>query len=114
MARYDDLNTSTIAYATLVSCLGLVLIVLLLQSLTFGWIGAEEHRKLVESHYTASDEDIALQKSKLNRYAEELVEIIPPADPASTTPPKPVQVPRLHIPISQAQALLKKELNKAN
>lgn len=112
MARYDDLNTSTIAYATLLSCLGLLLTVLLIQALTFGWINGEEQRKLAESHYTTADEDIAAQKSKLAAYAEEMIEIIPPTEANSTTPPKPEQVKRIHIPISQAQALLKNELNK--
>lgn len=52
MARYDDLKTGTIAYATFISAVLLLVIVLLLQALTFSWIEGEEVRKLTEGHYT--------------------------------------------------------------
>jgi hypothetical protein len=38
MARYDDLNTKTIGYLTFLSSILLVVIILLLQALTYNWI----------------------------------------------------------------------------
>jgi hypothetical protein len=113
MARYDDLNTSTIGYATVISCLGLLLIVLAIQALTFSWIGGEEERKLANSHYFASDADIAAQNAQLSSYAEVEVEVIP-ATEAGAPPAEPVKQKRIHIPLNQAQSLLKKELGKTN
>ena len=78
MARYDDLKTGTIAYATFISAVLLLVIVLLLQALTFSWIEGEEVRKLTEGHYTAADEKITRQKAQLDQYAEVEVEIPPP------------------------------------
>ncbi len=114
MARYDDLNTSSIAYATLVSCLGFFLLVVFIQALTFGWINGEDQRKLEASHYYSADSEIAAQKAKLNNYAQVEVEVIPPAPAGSTESPAPEKQTRIHIPVSQAQQLLKKELNKSN
>ncbi len=79
MARYDDLNTSAIAYATFVSSILLLVIVLLVQSLTFNWILGEDERKLADSHYTTSDNEIAAQKAKLEVFEKVMVEVIPPA-----------------------------------
>lgn len=115
MARYDDLNTSAIAYATFISAILLFVIILLVQSLTYNWILGEDERKLAESHYTESDNEIAKQKAKLDAYAKETIEVIPPAPSgaAPTEPVKPVSELRRHIPIKQAQSLIMKELNKA-
>lgn len=117
MARYDDLKTGAIAYATFISAVLLLVIVLLLQALTFSWIEGEDHRKLSDSHYTSSDEKIAKQKAQLDQYAEVMVEIPPPP---SAEPPvdgaekvQPTMEKRLHIPVTQAQSLLKSELGKS-
>lgn len=113
MARYDDLNTSAIAYATFLSAILLVVIILLVQSLTFNWILGEDERKLAESHYTVSDNEIAKQKAKLDTYAKEMIEVIPPAVEGSTEPAnQAVSELRRHIPIKQAQSLIMKELRK--
>jgi hypothetical protein len=112
MARYDDLNTSAIAYATFLSSILLLVIILLVQSLTFNWILGEDERKLAESHYTVSDNEIAKQKAKLDAYAKEMIEVIPPAVDGATEPPKAVSELRRHIPIKQAQSLIMKELRK--
>ncbi len=117
MARYDDLKTGTIAYATFISAVLLLVIVLLLQALTFSWIEGEEVRKLTEGHYTAADEKITRQKAQLDQYAEVEVEIPPPptTEPAAPGAEKvaPTMEKRLHIPVSQAQSLLKDELAKS-
>lgn len=114
MARYDDLNTSAIAYATVISAVLLLIIILLVQSLTYNWILGEEERKLAESHYTASDNAIAAQKAKLDVFEKVMVDVIPPtADGAAPTEPvKPVSEKRIHVPIKQIQNLMLKELRK--
>ena len=114
MARYDDLNTSAIAYATFISAILLLVIILLVQSLTYNWILGEDERKLSESHYTNSDNEIAAQKAKLDVFEEVMIEVIPPAadgaDPKE--PVKSVSEKRLHVPVKQAQSLILKELRK--
>ena len=117
MARYDDLNTGSIAYATFISAVLLLIIVLLLQALTFGWINGEEDRKLVDAHYYTADAEIEKQKSQLEQYAQVSVEIPPPPPTEPVAPGTPPAAPtiekRLHIPVNQAQSLLKQELAKA-
>jgi hypothetical protein len=115
MARYDDLDTSAIAYATFISAVLLVVIVLLVQALTFNWLLGEDERKLAESHYTASDNEIAKQKARLDVLERVNVEVIPPTvDGAAPTtePAKPIVVERIHVPLRQAQMSILKELSK--
>ncbi len=114
MARYDDLNTSAIAYATFVSAILLLVIILLVQSLTYNWILGEDERKLSDSHYTTSDNEIASQKAKLDVFEKVMVEVIPPAvdGAAPTEPVKPVTEERIHVPMKQAQSLILKEFRK--
>ncbi len=121
MARYDDLNTSAIAYATALSAILLVVIILLVQSLTYNWILGEDERKLADSHYTASDNEIASQKAKLDVFEKVKIEVIPPAaapaadgsaPAASTESAKPVFEDRIHVPMKQAQTLIMKEFRK--
>ena len=77
MARYDDLNTSSIAYATFISAVVLFVVILLVQALTFNWLLGEEERKFAKSHYISADAEIAKQKAKLDGYSQEMVEVIP-------------------------------------
>lgn len=114
MARYDDLNTSAIAYATFISSVLLVVIILLVQTLTFNWLIGEDERKLADSHYTASDNEIAKQRAKLDVYEKVKIEVMPPAvdGAAPTEPVKPVLEDRLRVPIKQVKNSILKELNK--
>lgn len=114
MARYDDLNTSSIAYATFISSVVLLVVILLVQALTYNWILGEDKRKLETSHYVTSDAEIAKQKAKLDGYKQIMVDVIPPAasGAATTEPVAPVQEKRLHIPLKQAQSLILKEFKK--
>ena len=114
MARYDDLNTSSIAYATFVSAVVLLVVILLVQALTYNWILGEDERKLSNSHYISSDAEIANQKAKLDGYSQTMVEVFPaPARGTTATEPvAPVQEKRLHIPMKQAQSLILKEFKK--
>lgn len=115
MARYDDLNTSAIAYATFVSAVLLLVIILLVQALTYNWVLGEDERKLENSHYTASDSEIAKQKAKLEVLENVMVEVIPPAADgvAATEPVKPILEKRLHVPIKQAKNSILKEFGKS-
>ncbi|MGN6134793.1 MAG: hypothetical protein ACTHOU_09845, partial [Aureliella sp.] len=61
MARYDDLNTKTIGYLTFLSSILLVVIILLLQALTYNWIDWQEEDKLTKQSYRSSDELIQAQ-----------------------------------------------------
>lgn len=117
MARYDDLNTKAIAYATLLSCILLVIVIFGLQALTFAWINGEEEQRLENSHYTSSDKEIARQKEELAGYDKIKVEVIPETDPNAPTPnpgeePKAIMEDRVHIPVDRAGQLLLKELVK--
>jgi hypothetical protein len=115
MARYDDLKTGAIAYATFISTVLLLVIVLLLQALTYAWINGEEERKFGVARYTSSDDEILRQKSQVNEYRQVTVEVPPPADAVpSAEPVAPTTEKRLHIPVSQAESLLKAELGKSN
>lgn len=113
MARYDDLNTSSIAYATFISSIVLLVVILLVQALTYNWILGEDDRKLTVSHYGSSDSEIARQKARLDGYQQVEVEVTPPSSGAAPTEPVvPVKEKRLHIPMKQAQSLILKELSK--
>ncbi len=114
MARYDDLSTRSIAYATFVSAVILLVVILLVQALTYNWILGENERKLTTSHYISSDAEIAKQKSKLDGYYQSTVDVFPaPASgSAASEPVTPVKEKRLHIPLKQAQSLILKEFKK--
>ncbi|MEZ6138190.1 MAG: hypothetical protein R3C53_25175 [Pirellulaceae bacterium] len=132
MARYDDLDTTTIAYTTFVSCILLLIIILLGRALCYAWIEAEDDRKLANARYESSDQLIREQKAKLAMYEKVQVEVPPApnattdggagdaanADPAESDAgkdkePEIVTEERLRIPIDQAKALLLKELGKS-
>lgn len=110
MARYDDLNTSAIAYTTFVSSILLVIIILLGRALCYAWIGGEDDRKLANAHYTSSDQMISKQKSAIDKFETVKVEVPPDAGADPNNPPAAVYEDRLHIPVSEAKKLLLQEL----
>ncbi len=114
MARYDDLNTTSIAYATFISAVVLFVIILLIQALTYNWLTGEAERKLATSHYISADAEIKKQKARLDGYQQVMVEVIPPAadgavaaEAVTSTKEK-----RIYIPMEQAESLILKEFNK--
>ena len=114
MARYDDLNTSAIAYTTFVSTIILLIIILLGRALCYAWIETEDERKLAESHYVNSDLAIGEQKAMLSGYNRVQVEVppLPAADgQAVDGEPQPAYVERVHIPIEKAKELLFQDLS---
>lgn len=122
MARYDDLNTGSIAYAALVSTILLMVLILLFRAMCYGWIEGEDVKKLANAHYVQSDTIIGQQKARIDGYAKEMVEVAPPAedpttattaetaDPAEKPAVEPTLVERLHIPMERAKELLLKEM----
>ncbi len=112
MARYDDLKTGPIAYAAFVSTVSLVILILLFRALCYSWIGYEDETKVANAHYVSADAKIAEQVSRISSYDKEMVDVAPPAGSEASQPP--TQVERLHIPVTQAKAILLKELTPSS
>lgn len=113
MARYDDLNTSTLGYLTFMSVILLIITVLLLQALCYNWIGWQEDGKLVKQSYKASDALLAEQKASLTKYEPVQVEVPIKVDPAAPKDPKAPTTelkPRNYIPIERAEAILLEQI----
>jgi hypothetical protein len=107
MARYDDLNTGSIAYATFVGSILLLIIILLVRALCYSWIDSEDARKLNDGHYASSDAVISEQKARISGTGKETVTVPPPVGQENA---QPTQVERLRIPVDQAKDLLLKEM----
>ena len=112
MARYDDLDTGAIAYATFLSCILLILIILLVRALCFYWVEGENDRKLADAHYVSADQVISEQKAQISGYGVAEVEVAAPAD--SQEPAAPKLEERIHIPVEKAKELLLNELGTAD
>ena len=107
--RYDDLNTGMIAYATFVSTILLLVIILLIRALCFYWVEGEEQRKLADAHYVQSDTEIARQKAVISEYGKATVEVAPTGDGADGQAAEPTTEERIHIPVDRAKELLLEE-----
>ena len=113
MARYDDLNTTAIAYTTFISSIILLLIILLGRALCYTWIESEDERKLANARYVTSDAAISDQKAMLDGYRKVQIELPAPPPEEDADPqgePEIVIEERVHIPIDKARELLLKEL----
>ena len=108
MARYDDLHTGVIAYATLLSSIFLVVIILLVRALCCYWVEAEDARKLANAHYVSSDLEISEQKGQLDGYGKETVEV---AAPTEEDPDAKSSKEVIRIPVERARDLLLAELS---
>lgn len=109
MARYDDLNTSTIGYLTFMSCGLLAVIILLLQALCYNWIDWQEDGKLVKQSYISSDQTLSAQRDALKGYAkveEEVPVEQPKTDPSQPPKVEMKKVTRIYIPIERAKELM--------
>ena len=110
MARYDDLNTKMITYATVLSVVILVIILQGTQALCYSMLNYENDRKdtkKVDAATVAKRE----QLQSLNGYerVEVLDETAPPAKKGEAAVMKKV----IHIPVGEAQKLILKELQVA-
>ena len=96
MARYDDLNTNMIAYATVLSTVVLVLVLQGVQALTNGMLQSEDERKLSVSSTEPTDVKNA-QLARLQGFTKATV-----ADPNVEGATMEV----FTIPIEQAEKLV--------
>ncbi len=110
MARYDDLNTSTIGFATIFSALLLIVIIVGIQGLSYYWENSENERKKDRSEYTSSLAVLKEQADSLNSY-EWVVVPAPEAGPGETQLP-PSE--RLQIPVNRAKELVLEEMKAGN
>lgn len=110
MARYDDLNTKMIAYATVLSVVILVIVLQGTQALCYSMMNYERARKdtkIIDAATIAKSEQIeSLSGFKRVETIDELAE-----------PPKKGEAPAMkkviHIPVDEAQKLILKELASA-
>jgi hypothetical protein len=109
MARYDDLDTTAIAYTTFVSTVILLLIILLGRAMSYAWIEAEDDRKLSETRYVSSDRAIREQLERIGGYRKVKLEV--PVEPTADGEPIPSYEQKLHIPIDKARDLILNELS---
>ncbi len=101
MARYDDLDTSSIALVTIISSVILLILILGGRAASSAWETAYDDLKTEHAKYVQSDEKIAGQKALLTKAGR--IEV-PPVEEGK----EPTQ--RLTIPIEKAIELVKEEL----
>ncbi|GAB5402615.1 MAG: hypothetical protein Aurels2KO_08460 [Aureliella sp.] len=106
MARYDDLNTSAIGYATFISTILFVIVVLLIRALSFYWVEGEADRLQAKTHYTSADAEITRQREQLSSYAKEMVTVFNGEGEAAVEE----EVEQLHIPLDAAKQIVLDEL----
>ncbi len=100
MARYDDINSPAVAYATVLSCVVLFAVIQATQALTNYWANTTEQQVLDNSEYTLSNNVIREQRNSINGY--QWVNV-PGVD--EKAPPEK----RLQIPIDRAQEVVLEE-----
>jgi hypothetical protein len=110
MARYDDIDTKFVFFATIVSCLLLVAILQASQALCYYMSNVEEERKLSSSEYVDSTKLIREQKESLLGYKRVS---LPPATGADGKPVSDKPETQIRIPLERAQELFLKESTKA-
>jgi hypothetical protein len=103
MARYDDLDTKTIAFSAVISSVILLILILGGRALAYSWEFYVKDERLNNAVYHSSNEAISAQKGLLNKSGQ--VE-----DPPVKEGDKPVV--RNVVPIKQAEELVAKELGK--
>ena len=99
MARYDDLDTRTIAYASVLSAVVLLILILAGRAMAYAWESAVEAQKVGGARYTVAEQEIANQKQVLQQSAT-LEEVVEEGQPPVT---------RRVIPIDRAFELVREE-----
>jgi hypothetical protein len=110
MARYDDLDIKFITFATIISCLLLVVILQATQALCYYMTDVAQAEKLDKSEYVSSKAIIKDQVESLNRYEKV------PVPPVTGPDGKPVEsgpASRLQIPLDRAMDLILQEAKSA-
>ncbi len=111
MARYDDLNTKMIAYATVFSVVILVIVLQGVQALCYNMLNYENSRKdtpIIDAATKTKSEQIL----SLNGF--KAAEVIDETAPQPKKGENPTMKPVIHIPVSEAQKLILKELGNAS
>lgn len=101
MARYDDLNTNMIGYATVLSCVVLVLVLQGVQALSNGMIQSESDRKISLSSAEPTEAKNA-QLARLEGFTKSTV-----PDTTSTVEGATKEV--FSLPIGDAKAMVLKQ-----
>lgn len=110
MARYDDLNTNMIAYATVLSVVILVIVLQATQALSYNQVNAEMARKESKK----SDHALAVKQEQLESLRGfKRVEIIDEKAAAPAKGEEPAKKKVIHIPIEAAQKKIIEELGVA-
>ena len=108
MARYDDLNTKMIAYATVLSVVILVIVLQGTQALCYSMLNYERSRKdtkIIDAATKIKSE----QLESLGGLAKR-VEVIDESAPIAKKGEQPTMKKVIRIPIQEAQKLILKEL----
>lgn len=101
MARYDDINAKVVLYATVLSCILLLAIILAGQAMTYYWSYAYEDRRLDSTEYETSKAVIREQRASVDGY-KWINE--PPAEEGQ----EPAK--RLNIPLDRAKEAVLQEM----
>ncbi len=110
MARYDDLNTRGIAYTTVLSVVILVIILQGTQALCYNMLNYENNRKDTKQMDSATvTKSEQLQSLDGYKRVEVIDETAPPAKKGELPAMKEV----IHIPVTNAQKLILRELGAA-
>jgi hypothetical protein len=104
MARYDDLNTKMIAYATVLSIVVLIVVLQGLQALTYAMVNAEDEFKL-----SSKEDSAAVVKSEQIKSLDGYKKVTVP-DESSKEPDAVKQL--FQIPIGDAKKIVLQELAK--
>ena len=111
MARYDDLNTKMITYATVLSVVILVIILQGTQALCYSMLNYENERKDTKK-LDAATVTKREQLQSLNGY--ERVEVLDEAAPPAKKGEAAVMKKVIRIPVGEAQKMILKELQVAS
>jgi hypothetical protein len=100
LARYDDLDTRTIALASILSAIVLLILILAGRAVAYSWASVIEDEKYLSAKYQEADQVIADQKAVLKDFAT----VEQPAQEGQEASSRQV------IPIERAMELIGKEL----
>ncbi len=107
MARYDDINAPMVAYAAIISCVFLFVVIQATQALTYFWTNQAEERALANFEYRSSVNSIREQRSSLSGYKW----VVPQVEQEEGQPaPTETAEKKLHIPIERAQEVVLAEM----
>jgi hypothetical protein len=112
MARYDDLNTNMIAYASVLSIVVLVLVLQGTQALCYNMVNWTDQR--TDKTGSEADKPLKIKSEQLESLAGYKKEsVIDETAPAPEKGQEPKKKDVIYIPITEAQKLILKEMASA-